>query len=268
MGSESEAIPPSMMDHLPRRGFTETVVSRPASSIEEKMKELAVSEFFHFEDKDPSRKLLPNQPTRFDAELASCVARGAVPTSIDGTYYRIVIEPIFANRNKQDIWINGDGSVHAWRFSNGVVDFSTKFVGTPRFIIERTARQPLWGTYRNPYAGDTRVFDEVQSTGNTHVQFWRGKLLVMKEDSPPLILDPDTLDTFGFYDFEGQVTAKTFTAHPKTDFTTGEMAAYSMEASGLGLIKREKSSTSAGSRPQLLPGLMRWQSRTIMLFLS
>lgn len=29
----------------------------------------------------------------------------------------------------------------------------------------------------------------------------------------------------------------------------------------INLIKREKSSTSAGSRPQLLPGLMKWQSR-------
>jgi carotenoid cleavage dioxygenase len=197
MGSEAKAIPPSMMEHLPRSRVIKTVISQPSSSIEAKIKELRVSELFQFEEKDPSRRLLPNQPTRFDAELASCVVRGAVPTSIDGTYYRIVIEPIFANRNKQDIWINGDGSVHAWRFSNGVVDFRQKFVRTPRFIIERTARQPLWGTYRNPYAGDPRVFDEIQSTGNTHVQFWRGKLLVLKEDSPPLILDPDTLDTFG-----------------------------------------------------------------------
>lgn len=197
MGSEANIIPPSMMEHLPRRKIVETVISQPASSIEAKRNELSVSEIFHFEEKDPSRRLLPNHPTRFDAELASCVVRGTVPTSIDGTYYRIVVEPIFANRNKQDIWINGDGSVHAWRFSNGVVDFRTKFVRTPRFIIERTARQPLWGTYRNPYAGDARVFDEIQSTGNTHVQFWRGKLLVLKEDSPPLILDPDTLDTYG-----------------------------------------------------------------------
>lgn len=30
------------------------------------------------------------------------------------------------------------------------------------------------------------------------------------------------------------MTAKTFAAHPKTDFTTGELAAYGMEASGLG----------------------------------
>lgn len=197
MGSESEAIPPSMMEHLPRRTVIETVISKPASSIEAKTKELAVSELFHFEDKDPSRRLVPNHPTRFDAELASCIVHGIVPKEIDGTYYRIIIEPIFANKNKQDIWINGDGTVHAWRFSNGVVDFRSKFVRTPRFIIERTARQPLWGTYRNPWAGDPRVFEEIQSPGNTHVQFWRGKLLVLKEDSPPLILDPDTLDTFG-----------------------------------------------------------------------
>jgi carotenoid cleavage dioxygenase len=37
----------------------------------------------------------------------------------------------------------------------------------------------------------------------------------------------------GVYDFEGQLTSRTFTAHPKFDFATGEMMAYGIEAKGL-----------------------------------
>ncbi|KAL2884366.1 hypothetical protein SGCOL_000310 [Colletotrichum sp. CLE4] len=47
-------------------------------------------------------------------------------------------------------------------------------------------------------------------------------------------MDPDTLDTIGVYNFEGQLKAKTFAAHPKTDVSTGDMLAFDMEASRLG----------------------------------
>ena len=81
--------------------------------------------------------------------------------------------------------------------SSGVVDFKQKYVRTPRFVYERIAREPLFGSYRNIYSGDPRVKDEVQSPGNVHVHFWREKLLIPKDDSPPIIMDPDTLDTIG-----------------------------------------------------------------------
>lgn len=48
-----------------------------------------------------------------------------MPSDIDGTFYRIVCDQIWARRNKvdpnnpRDIWINGDGAVDAWRISNG-----------------------------------------------------------------------------------------------------------------------------------------------------
>lgn len=83
------------------------------------------------------------------------------------------------------------------RPSPGVVDFKQKFVRTPRFVYERIAREPLFGSYRNIFSGDPRVKDEVQSPGNVHVHFWREKLLIPKDDSPPIIMDPDTLETIG-----------------------------------------------------------------------
>jgi carotenoid cleavage dioxygenase len=47
-------------------------------------------------------------------------------------------------------------------------------------------------------------------------------------------MDPDTLETFGLWDFDGQVKTPTFTAHPKFDPDTGEMVCFGYEAGGDG----------------------------------
>ena len=61
--------------------------------------------------------------------------------------------------------------------------------------------------------------------------FHHGKLLALKEDSPPVVLDPDTLETIDdYYTFGGKLTSLTFTAHPKIDSETGEMIAFGYEA--------------------------------------
>ncbi|KAH7242756.1 retinal pigment epithelial membrane protein-domain-containing protein [Fusarium tricinctum] len=211
-----------------------TIAESPRSStLAAKLDALPVGDEFQYARADAMATPLFNWPTRFDAEIASCVVHGSIPHEIDGTFYRVICDSIFSNRNGKDIWINGDGAIDAWRISNGVCDFKQKFVRTPRFILERAARKSLFGTYRNPFSGDERVFDMIQSPGNTHIHYWQGLLLATKEDSPPIAMDPDTLDTIGVYDFEGQLTSRTFTAHPKFDFATGEMMAYGIEAKGL-----------------------------------
>ncbi|KAF4423104.1 Carotenoid 910(9 10)-cleavage dioxygenase [Fusarium acutatum] len=224
----------SKIDVLERVQNLSVLKSPPTSTVQAKQQNLQLGREFEF-GKVNSFQTGVNAPTRFDAEVGSCLVRGQVPLQIDGTFYRITCDPIYANRNGKDIWINGDGAIQAWRFSNGVVDFKQKYVRSPRFVYERAARQSLFGTYRNPFAGDERVFDDVQSPGNTHIHKWHGWLLACKEDSPPIAIDPDTLDTIGIYDFEGQINpAKTFTAHPKVDAVTGEAMGYSMEACGMG----------------------------------
>ncbi|KAJ5182094.1 hypothetical protein N7449_012241 [Penicillium cf. viridicatum] len=222
----------SKIDKMRRLRDLDAYISTPVT-LQAKQKSLPISEEFEYEKANPFNSGV-NSPTRFDLEMASCVVRGTIPPEIDGTFYRVTCDPIFANRNKKDIWINGDGAVDAWQISNGVVDFKQKYVRTPRFVIERAARRSLFGIYRNPFAGDERVFDEIQSPGNMHIHYWQGVLLACKEDSPPIAMDPDTLDTIGIYDFDGQMTAKTYTAHPKVDVLTGETMAYGMEATGLG----------------------------------
>ena len=59
---------------------------------------------------------------------------------------------------------------------------------------QRAARASLHGVYRNPYTNDERVKNLSNSTANTNVVVHHGKLLALKEDSPPYALDPGTLE--------------------------------------------------------------------------
>ena len=88
------------------------------------------------------------------------------------------------------------------------------------------------GKYRNRYT-DAVAF-QVRSTANTNIVYWHGKLLALKEDSPPYAMDPDTLETIGLWDFDGQLPSLTFTAHPKFDPNTREMVCFGYEAKGDG----------------------------------
>jgi carotenoid cleavage dioxygenase-like enzyme len=88
------------------------------------------------------------------------------------------------------------------------------------------------GRYRNKYT-DAVEF-AVRSTANTNIVFFRGMLLACKEDSPPYAMDPDTLETLGLWDFDGQLPSLTFTAHPKFDPVTREMICFGYEARGDG----------------------------------
>lgn len=74
----------------------------------------------------------------------------------------------------------------------------------------------------------------IRTAANTNIIFWRGVLLATKEDGPPFVMDPVTLETLGRYDFDGQVNSPTFTAHPKIDPVTGEMVCFGYEAGGNG----------------------------------
>jgi|SRR5687768_14727928 carotenoid cleavage dioxygenase len=188
----------SKIDNLHRLKKLSVTTSPASASVHAKKETLSINKEFNFGKVNPFLTGV-NAPTRFDAEVASCIVRGEVPRELDGTFYRMSCDPIFANRNGNDIWINGDGNIHAWRFSNGVVDFKKKYVRTPRFVYERVARESLFGVYRNPSSGDERVFDDIQSSGNTHIHHWHGWLLVCKEDSPPIAVDPDTLDSIGMF---------------------------------------------------------------------
>jgi carotenoid cleavage dioxygenase-like enzyme len=172
-------------------------------------------------------------PVRLEGEIRGLeVIQGEVPASLDGTYYRVGADPAWPPIAARDFYFNADGMVAMFRFENGYVDFKTRYVRTPRFSKERDARRSLFGSYRNPFTDDPSVAGISRGLANTNVYWHAGRLLASKEDSPPVQVDPDTLDTIGEFTWDGDLTSQTATAHPKIDPRDGSLVFFGYMARG------------------------------------
>ncbi len=173
------------------------------------------------------------RPVRAEVDLRDCEVEGTIPQGLNGTLYRIGPDFQYPPRVDNNIPLDGDGHVAMFRFANGHVDLKTRFVQTQRFKAQAQARAALYGTYRNRSTDLPEVATLSRGTGNTHVVFHGGKLYALKEDSPPVLLDPNTLQTLDdYWTFNGKLSSLTFTAHPKIDPVNGEMIAFGYEAKG------------------------------------
>jgi len=174
-------------------------------------------------------------PSGVEAEVRNLpVVAGVIPADLDGSFYRVAPDPQYPPLAGNDIWFNGDGMVTRFRFKDGEVSLQQRWARTDKFRLEREAGHALFGAYRNPLTDDGSVKGRVRGTANTNVVVHAGKLLALKEDSPPVWMDPETLETIDpKFTFGGRMTSETFTAHPKIDARTGEMLAFGYAAKGL-----------------------------------
>jgi carotenoid cleavage dioxygenase-like enzyme len=174
-----------------------------------------------------------DEPFRFEGDLFDLeVIQGAIPAGLDGTFYRVGPDQAFPPKMGDANPFNGDGMVTAFRFQGGHVDMQMKYVMTHRLKAERAARRGLFGDYRNPFTDDASVKGVQRTVSNTNVVPHNGLLLAIKEDGPPYAMDPHTLETKQLWDWNGQMKATSFTAHPKIDPATGELFGYAYAAKG------------------------------------
>jgi carotenoid cleavage dioxygenase len=171
-------------------------------------------------------------PSRIEADVYDLEVEGEIPAVLNGAYYRNSADPRFPPLLGHDIFLNGDGMIHSVRIENGHADLKTRYVRTAKFNAERAARRALFGAYRNPFTDDASVSGMDRGTANTSVLWHGGKLLALKEDSRPVALNPDTLETLDCWDFNGALHSQTFTAHPKIDPVTGEVIAFAYNIDG------------------------------------
>ena len=174
-----------------------------------------------------------SEPFRVEADVFDPEVEGQLPSDLDGAFYRVQPDFIYPPRYANDVPFNGDGHVSMFRFANGHVDFKCRYVQTQRYKAQAAARKALYGTYRNRETDDPSVRKLSGGTANTNLIFHAGKLFALKEDSPPVRMDPNTLETLDdYYTFNGKMQSETFTAHPKLDPLSGEMFALNYEAKG------------------------------------
>lgn len=182
-----------------------------------------------------------NAPGRFEGEIRDLeVVSGAIPKELAGTFFRVGPDPAYPPRSGTDIHFNGDGIVTTFTFKDGHVDFKARYAETDKLKLERAARKALFGAYRNPFSDAPEVAGKIRGTANTNVVVHHGRLLAFKEDSPPLAMDPLTLETHGYYWFDGKFSpegakfkSQTYTAHPKVDPHSGEMFGFGYAAKGV-----------------------------------
>lgn len=181
----------------------------------------------------PQSDLGFNSPMRFEGEVYDCEVEGTIPADLEGTFYRVGPNRTYPQRYPDDIPFNGDGMASMFRIAGGACDFKQKYVKTQRYLAERSAKRALFGRYRNKSTNEPEAAGLSLGTANTHIYHHAGKLMALKEDSPPVLLDPHTLETIdNYHTFGGQFESLTFSAHPKIDGRTGAMIAYGYEAKG------------------------------------
>jgi carotenoid cleavage dioxygenase len=192
----------------------------------------------------PGPRPAPTTPTDFtdtgnhfrtEVDLRDCEVEGKIPTDIAGVFYRVGPDPQYPFRFPENIAFDGEGHVSAFYFRDGHVDFKSRYARTQRYLAQEKAREALFGMYRNPYTVDPRAEGVSLGTANTQIVVHHGKLFALKEDSPPVAMDPLTLETTdNYYLFGGDYKAVAHTAHPKIDSETGHMIGYGYEAKGIG----------------------------------
>ncbi|PSN74502.1 carotenoid oxygenase [Corynespora cassiicola Philippines] len=174
-----------------------------------------------------------NLPCRLEGEVADLIVLGEIPKELDGTFYRVMTDP-YMPPHPQNVPLDGDGNISAFRFENGRVDMKMRYVETERFKLERDAGKAMFGLYRNPFSHHPCVRAAVDSTANTNLVLWADRFLALKEGGLPYEVDPHSLDTLGYDPYgQGDSKAKTFTAHPKIDPYSDELVVFGYEAKGL-----------------------------------
>lgn len=171
-------------------------------------------------------------PVRTEMNILDCEIDGALPADLAGSFYRVGPDWQYPPR-LPNIPFDGEGHVGMFRIANGHADYRSRFIHTQRYKAQAAARESLFGVYRNPYTDDPRVKGLSRGTANTALMYHHGRLMAFKEDSPPVLIDPDSLATLDdYYTFGGKLTSLTFTAHPKIDSDTGELFGFGYEARG------------------------------------
>jgi carotenoid cleavage dioxygenase-like enzyme len=174
-----------------------------------------------------------NEPMRMECDIFDLIVEGEIPQEIEGNWYRMTPDPQYPPPGGNDVFISGDGMISGLFFKDGHCDFKQRYVMTERLLDDRAARRALHGRYRNPYTDDPSVRGHRRGAANTTPVFHGGKLMALKEDSRPMLVDPLTLATLGEWDFDGKLKSETMTAHPRWDPETDELCFFGYEASGL-----------------------------------
>ena len=153
-------------------------------------------------------------PVEDETEFFDLSIRGAIPPEINGTYVRNGSNP---RTKSSPHWFLGDGMLHGLRIENGrALWYRNRYVQTP-FYQQSVSFDGAIDAQLFPFGPN--------SQSNVSAIYHAGKLLSSGEVGFPYLINPSTLETVDFHDFNQQLTTS-FTAHPKIDPATGYLHSF------------------------------------------
>jgi carotenoid cleavage dioxygenase-like enzyme len=120
--------------------------------------------------------------------------------------------------------------LHAFHLDNGRASYRNRWVRTPKWLAEHDSGRALFGGFGRKLADAPANLTD-GGVANTNIVFHAGKLLALEEAHLPTEIEPGTLATRCYHNYQGRV-AGSFTAHPKIDPVTGELVFFGYNAAG------------------------------------
>jgi len=179
---------------------------------------------------DAAAELNNRAPIPMECDAPFLKIEGELPRELNGTLYRNGPNPQFDVPGAH--WFVGDGMLHAFHLEDGRASYRNRWVRTPKWLAEHDAGRAIFagfGPIKLRDAPPTSCNDS--GVANTNIISHAGRLLALEEGHLPTEIDPATLATRGYCNYDSRI-AGPFTAHPKVDPLTGEMIFFGYNAKG------------------------------------
>lgn len=167
----------------------------------------------------------PFTPWAEESEAYDLEVTGKIPDDLAGALFRISSNPRFQPRSLDRYhWWEGDGMVAAVYLRDGRAAFRARWVETASMKLEVRQGEAVYSGFVN---GGTMGrlpagAPPAKNIANTNVGIFGDHLLAYFEGGLPHSLDPETLATFGAFDFHSGIDVLC-TAHYKIDPASGDM---------------------------------------------
>src|ERR1700750_3217919 len=147
-------------------------------------------------------------PIPMECDAPHLKVTGELPRELNGTLYRNGPNPQFDAPGAH--WFVGDGMLHAFHLENGRASYRNRWVRTPKWLAEHDAGRALFGGFGRKLPGAPAGLTDGVSP-NPNIVFHAGRRLALEEAHLPTEIEPGTLHTRGYTNFDGHI-AGAFTA--------------------------------------------------------